>query len=116
MQVDLKRLKPIGILLILGCSILALIVCFTADMGVPERYVSVHETQYYSQNTETMGELLDELVLNVFPNLDGIDEYYLNEETNQITIVIDSEYFGMTKAVILRDFDENLFSFIEAGE
>ena len=46
MQVDLKKLKPIGIVVILGAAVLALIVCFTADMGIPPKYESVHDTDY----------------------------------------------------------------------
>lgn len=116
MHVDLKKLKPFGIILILGCTVLALIVCFTADMGVPERYVSIHNTEYYAQNSDTMAELINEMEENVFPNIEGIEDYYINEETNQLVLVINSEYYGKTKAVILRDFDESLFEFIEAGE
>ena len=46
MQVDLKRLKPLGIVLVLGCAVLAFIVCLTADMGVPDKYESLHPSQY----------------------------------------------------------------------
>ena len=50
MQVDLKKLKPIGIVVILGAAVLALIVCFTADMGIPPKYESVHDADYYLQS------------------------------------------------------------------
>ena len=44
MQVDLKKLKPLGIVLILLTAVLMLVVCFTADLGVPERYEPEHNT------------------------------------------------------------------------
>ena len=110
MQVDLKKLKPLGIILILGCSILALITCFTADMGVPPKYDSVHEPEYYRQSEETMQELISELEENVFPNIEGILSYSINIETKKIDIVTDPDYTEKVRLVLERDFGTELFT------
>jgi hypothetical protein len=115
MQVDLKVLKPFGVILVLGCTVLMLIVCFTADMGVPETYVSIHDTDYYAQNAGTMAELKSELEEYVFPNLEGIDGAWVGSD-NRLVIAIAAESYDRTRAVILRDFDESLFTFIKAEE
>ena len=110
MQVDLKKLKPIGIIMILGCSILALIVCFTADMGVPERYDSVHEAEYYRQSEDTLNELVSELEEFVFPRLTGVEGYSVNTETMKIDIVTDADYTKKVQLVLERDFGTELFT------
>ena len=110
MQVDLKKLKPLGIILILGCSILALITCFTADMGVPPRYESVHESEYYRQSEEHMLELVDELEENVFPNMEGILSYSIDSVNFKINIVTDPDYTAKVRLVLERDFGTELFT------
>jgi hypothetical protein len=45
-MIDLKKLKPAGVVIILGAAILALILCFTADMGVPDRTELRHDAAY----------------------------------------------------------------------
>ena len=110
MQVDLKKLKPLGIILILGCSILAFITCLTVDMGVPPRYESKHEVSYYMQSEETMQELVAELEENVFPNIDGIESYSINAETGKIDIVTDPDYTSKVRLVLERDFGTELFT------
>ncbi|MBQ8830554.1 MAG: hypothetical protein IJ017_03030 [Oscillospiraceae bacterium] len=110
MQVDLKKLKPLGIILILGCSVLALITCFTADMGVPPRYESEHEPEYYRQSEETMQELVSELEENVFPNIEGILSYGIDAEDRKIDIVTDPDYTAKVRLVLERDFGTELFT------
>lgn len=110
MQVDLKKLKPMGIILILGCSILALIICFTADMGVPEKYDSVHESEYYRQSEETLKELIAELEEFVFPKLTGIKSYSINTDTMKIDIVTEPEHLKKVRPVLERDFGTELFT------
>ena len=116
MQVNLKALKPLGVILILGCSILALIVCFTADMGVPERYDSVHEPEYYRQSEETLRELAEELEEFVFPRLTGIESYGINAETKKIEIVTDADYTDKVRLVLERDFGTELFTVTAAAD
>jgi len=108
MQVDLKKLKPLGIILILGCSILALITCFTVDMGVPPRYESLHEVEYYRQSEEHMLELVKELEANVFPNIEGINDYYIDTETMTLVIWTTEDYAKKIQLVMERDFGTEL--------
>jgi len=110
MQVDLKKLKPLGIVLILGCSLLALIMCFTVDMGVPPVYESKHEAEYYRQNEETLQELAEELEEFVFPKLTGIESCSINTQTGKIDIVTDPEYTDKVRLVLERDFGTDLFT------
>ena len=111
MQVNLKALKPVGIVIVLGAAILALILCFTADMGVPPKYESAHDAEYYLQSEETMNELAEELRENVFPRLDGVTECSYDAATGKLAVFIENEQFGKVKQVLLRDFDERLFEF-----
>ena len=111
MKVNLQVIKPLGGILILIFSALGIIMLFTADLGVPEKYESLHETEYYAQNADTMAELLDELYKNVFTELPGEPHGELNEAGDKIIITAGEEDFEKVKAVILRDFDESLFVF-----
>ncbi|MBO4831171.1 MAG: hypothetical protein J5569_01710 [Oscillospiraceae bacterium] len=114
MQVDLKKLKPIGIVVVLGAAVLALIVCFTADMGIPPKYESLHDADYYLQSEDTMNELAAELEENVFPKLDGITSYGFDPESGKLRITVEKETLGRVEQVLLRDFDARLFEFTEA--
>ena len=111
MKVNLQVIKPLGGILILIFSALGIIMLFTADLGVPKRYESLHETEYYARNADTMAELLDELYKNVFPALPGEPHGELNEAGDKIIITVGEKDFEKVKAVILRDFDESLFVF-----
>lgn len=110
MQVDLKKLKPLGIVLILGCSILALIMCFTVDMGVPKPYESIHSVEYYRQNEETMKELVSELEINVFPNLAGIYNYEIDTENMVLIVYVNEEYAKKAQLIFERDFGTELIA------
>ena len=114
MQVDLKKLKPIGIVIILGAAVLALILCFTADMGIPPKYESLHDTEYYLQSEETMNELVSELEENVFPRLEGITSYGYDPASGKLRITVEKGSYGRVEQVLLRDFDERLFEFLKA--
>ncbi|MBR4232408.1 MAG: hypothetical protein IKR95_04285 [Oscillospiraceae bacterium] len=114
MQVDLKKLKPIGIVVILGAAVLALIVCFTADMGIPPKYESVHDADYYLQSEDTMNELAAELEENVFPKLEGIASYGYDPGSGKLRITVEKQMLGRVEQVLLRDFDARLFEFKEA--
>ncbi len=108
MQVDLKKIKPLGAVLILFLAALALITCFTADMGVPDRYESLHDAEYYRQSRGSMEELKSELEENVFPQLDGIVKYYVNQN-NVLHIDVSKKSYGKVTGVLYRDFDRDLF-------
>lgn len=112
-MLDIKTLKPLGVIIILFCAVAAIVMCFTTDFGIPERYESLHDTEYYAQNRQTMEELEQELSENVFPNLEGIVSHHVSEATNKLEVTISKAQFKKMTAVILRDFDESLFVFLE---
>ena len=115
-MVDLKKLKPIGVFMILFFSALAVILCFTADMGVPEAYTPQHDYEYYTQSTEHMQELLKELEEHEFSRLDGIKSYSIAPGEKTIAIYIDEENYGMVSSVLNRDFGETLFEYYKWEE
>ena len=110
MQVDLKKLKPLGVVLVLACAVLAFIVCLTADMGVPERYESLHPGEYYKASAANLDELVKELDEYVFPNLTGIVEYHPDYSTMTVVVTTDKSNEKKVRAVLERDFGEELFS------
>ena len=111
MKVDLQTIKPLGGIIILVLSALGIIMLFTVDFGVPDRYESLRETEYYARNADTMAELLDELCEHVFPAYPGEPHGALNEAGDKIIITAGEKDFEKVKALILRDFDESLFVF-----
>ena len=113
-MVDIKKLKPLGVALILICAVLAVIICVTADLGVPDRYVSAHDTEYYRTDRGTMQELLDEFRNNVLPGLQGVKECRLNDAGDRVEVTIEGRYYARMRAVILRDFDASLFDIVRA--
>ena len=115
MQVNLKRLKPLGVIIILGAAILALITCFTADMGVPPKYEPAHDAEYYLQSPEAMNELIAELEENVLPALGGIKSCSLDETTGKVAVYVTAKEKSRVEAVLSRDLDERLFEVIAAG-
>jgi hypothetical protein len=111
-----KKIGPFGAALVLVLSAVAIILAFTIDLGVPERYVSLHDTEYYMQNTETMAELLDELREHVFPRLEGITNSYVSPNGDVVVIYINEADFEKTRGTIVRDFEDIMFEFQKSGE
>jgi hypothetical protein len=107
--VDIKKLRPIGVILILLLGVLTVIVCLTADMGIPEVYDSVHEDAYYMESDENMAELQSELEENVFPKFDGEISSWV--EGGVLHIKADDSIASKVELVLKRDFDESLFYF-----
>ena len=112
MQVDLKKIKPIGVVLILGFSLLALITMFTADMGVPEKFIPEHDTAYYLESEEHMNGLLSELEDRLFTEFEDID-YYVSADSMKIIVKAPKITAKKVEQVLLRDIDERLFRVIE---
>ena len=107
----LRKIGPIGAAFILIFSALGIILAFTVNLSAPVRHESLHDTAYYLQSAETMGELLSELREHVFPGLAGIGDSYVSPRGDRVVIHIDSANFPHTRGMILRDFDEVLFIF-----
>jgi len=106
-----KKIKPVGIVMILLFSIVGTYMMFTFSFDIPPRYESIHTTDYYRQNAETIQELHTELQEFVFPSIDGILESSVLPDQRMILIHVSSEHHDKVKAIILRDFDEELFVF-----
>ena len=107
----LKKIGTAGSVLILVLSAIGIYMSYTVDLGVPERYISRHDTAYYAQSSETMSELLEELRENVFPLIEGITESFISPDSGLIVIRAERASFDRVKALILRDFNESLFEF-----
>lgn len=110
-MVDIKKLKPFGVVLILVCSVLALIVCFTGDMGVPERVTPEHTAEYYRQSPEHLEELSSELREKLFSQIDGDIACRVDGEGMVLVISGDNTTVKKVKAAAERDFAPELFSF-----
>jgi len=107
----LKKVGPFGAALILILSAIGIFLSFTVDLGVPDRYVSRHDAAYYSQNADTMAELLTELRDNVFPTHEGIIDSSISPDGRHIIITVERGRVDRVRALIHRDFDEELFIF-----
>lgn len=112
MQVNLEKLKPVGIVLILGCAVLAFILCMTVDIGVPEKYESLHSSEYYRDSADNLNELIGELRENVFPELQGIVDCRADTDAMTVIVVTERGYTDKVRAVLERDFGEGLFNVI----
>ena len=115
MKVNLKTIKPVGGIVIVVFLLLGIIASFTVNLGVPKTYTPRHDTAYYTQNADTLNELLDELRANVFPSLDGITDAYVDAQNLKLVISVDSTDYGKATAVISRDFDASMFEFVETA-
>ena len=108
-QEFVKKIRPLGVVLFLVLFVLFLYICFTAGTNPIPGYESPHDSVYYSQNADTLGELKTELEANVFPKLGGIESCAVSD--GKIKVVIDSENFATSRSAILRYYDESLFEF-----
>ena len=111
-MVDIKKLKPIGVVMILAFSVLALIVCFTADMGVPDRITPEHDTEYYRRSPEHLAELQTELSEKLFPQIEGEISCRVDEESMTLIITASKRTSAQVKSAAERDFDPSLFSYV----
>lgn len=110
MQVDLKKLKPFGVVLVLGFGILFVILCLNADLGVPERYTPEHEISWYRENTENLQALADELTEKVLPNIEGAESCIADPVTMTVCVHAASGYEDRVRVVLERDFGEGLIN------
>ncbi|MCF0120379.1 MAG: hypothetical protein HUJ65_01965 [Oscillospiraceae bacterium] len=112
-MVDIKKLKPVGVVLILAFAVIGIILCLTADLGIPEPYTPEHDASYYSSGAETMRELRDEFGEHVFPQLEGITEYHFDENTMKIVVSVEKKYMSRVELALSRDIDISLFTLVE---
>ena len=115
-MIDLKKLKPIGVVLILGFSVLFVVMCLTLDLGVPERYTPVHSAEYYAESAEHLEELEAELAEHVFPSVRGLGEHYVDGEKLKLIVSVEEEYYDMAVAALSRDISPELIEFVKIKE
>lgn len=113
MQVDLKKIKPLGIVLILLFSVLVFIMCLTVDFGVPEKYTPAHDAAYYTSSAETLEELAEEAKANVLTAFEGDILCEADPDAKLVRVVVDRGLKDKVAAVLERDFGPGLFSVAE---
>ncbi len=107
----IKKIRPAGAALFLILGVLMVLVCFTAGRDPIRGYKAPESTEYYAAHPE---ELLAELETNVFPHVEGIVSAGANEHT--VTIGIASDKYVITRAALLRYFDETLLELVRVEE
>ena len=110
MQVDLKKIKPLGIVLILAFSALVFVMCLTANLGVPDRYTPAHDAAYYTGSAETLTELAEEAKTHVLTAFEGDILCEPDPEDGIVRVVVDRGLGKKVTAVLERDFGKGLFS------
>ena len=111
-MVNLKKIKPIGVFMILFFSALVVVLCFVVDFGVPKAYTPAQDAAYYTQSAAHMQELVQELEENEFPRLKGIRDYTVRTDTMHVRITVEKKYYEMAAAVLDRDFGSELFDLV----
>lgn len=102
-----KNLKPFGCILCLVIMVLTVAICLTAGKDPIPGYEPPRDSEYYSQN---MDELVSELEENVFPKLEGIESWAMEE--GKIAVSIAESNFAKSRSAILRYYDTELFEFV----
>lgn len=108
-----KWLRPGGCALLIIIFVLVLIVCFSSGNDPLPGYESPHDTAYYAQNDASLTELGEELEENVFPQLEGEETWFI--ENGRVVVVFEDGQFAVSRAAILRYFDDGLFDFRKEG-
>ena len=113
MQVDLKKIKPLGVVLILLFSALVFIMCLTVKFGVPEKYTPAHDAAYYTSSAESLTELAEEAKANVLTAFEGDILCEPDPDAKLVRVVVDRGLKDRVTAVLERDFGPGLFSVTE---
>ncbi|MBQ8974899.1 MAG: hypothetical protein IJ072_04130, partial [Oscillospiraceae bacterium] len=103
-MVNLKKIKPIGVFMILFFSALVVIMCFVVDFDMPEKYTPAHDRQYYTESVQHMDELVAELEEHEFSRLEGIHSYGVTQDGQMISITVESKSYNNVKGILERDF------------
>lgn len=106
-----RALKPFGCFLVLICFVGMLITCFSTGKEPVKGYAPPETSEYYARH---LGELKAELETNLFPYLEGVTG--CREADGVLEIVIEGGSFVVTRAAVLRYYDRELFTFIQAEE
>ena len=100
----IKKLRPLGCVLVIVCFVGFLGMCFFSGGEEPiPGYSALHDKAYYAQN---LPELKSELEQNVLPHLSGIVSCSMGED--KIIITIEKTEFFKVRNALLNYFDESL--------
>lgn len=106
-----RTLKPFGCFLVLFCFVSMLALCFSTGREPVKGYAPPESSEYYAGHLD---ELKAELEANLFPYLEGVTG--CEEADGVLEIVIESDSYVTTRAAVIRYYDRELFSFIQAEE
>ncbi len=108
-----KKIGTLGSIFFLLLFVLFLVYCFTSKPKPLSGYVSPHDSAYYGQSDETLGELKTELETNVFPKLEGNEKCWISGE--KLAVELDQNSYTTTRSAILEYYGEGLFEFSNPG-
>ena len=100
--------RPIGCVLVIIFTIACGALMLKSGPEGIDGYDPPETDAYYAQHLD---ELETELETHVFPELEGIVS--CQNTGNVLEIVIDSEHYIASRAVIIRYFDRSLFLFVD---
>ena len=101
-------MRPLGCILVVIFTIACMALMLKSGPEDIDGYVPPESDAYYAQHLD---ELQLELETHVFPELEGIRS--CENTGNVLEIVIDSEHYIASRAVIIRYFDRELFLFVK---
>lgn len=104
-----RAVKPAGCILLLLILLGVLYLCFTSGSDPIPGYEAPQGTEYYGEH---LNELQTELQDNVFPQLDGEEDSRVEGE--KVTVILENDFFAVSRSAILRYYDESLFDFQRA--
>ena len=101
-------MRPLGCVLVVIFTIACMALMLKSGPEGVDGYVPPESDAYYAQHLD---ELQLELETHVFPELEGIRS--CENTGNVLEIVIDSEHYIASRAVIIRYFDRELLLFVK---
>ena len=101
-----------GCIFLLLMAVVGVFICFTVGSDPIKGYEAQLTTAEYAAQPELLKAELEE---NVFPHLEGVQDCAVRD--GGVTITLAEESFVVTRAALLRYFDESLLTLIdESGE
>ena len=110
-QQIVRWLRPAGCALVLVVAVIFIVTCFTSGRNPIPGYVPPQSSEYYASHLD---ELQTELEAHVFPVIGGIDGSSV--EDGKLRVDIEEKSYAVTRAAILKYYDQSLFEFVEQGK
>lgn len=110
-QQIVRWLRPAGCALVLIISIIFVVTCFTSGRDPIPGYAPPQTSEYYSGHLD---ELKAELEAHVFPAVNGVEACRV--EGGKLRVDIEEKSYAVTRAAILKYYDQSLFEFVEQGK